>query len=237
MCAEKEASDHLAAAMRMIWVSDRKARFGNSVAQWCCGGGGMRKSERKRAVDGPLRPAIILIACLVNSPIVWEYLSPFTKDLMTCMERNLISKETIYCGLATLAPPTDHLLGHQTLHLDWAPLDCNISPLLDKQPVLELEGRLALGEVLTRLPCGVVNRQPEPLHKEFPRTNMTAGTLHTRRCEDQTAIPFGRQRRQQCPRIPMEWLENADVENIVETCTLREQQAIGHVPNALQILK
>ena len=70
------------------------------------------------------------------------------------------------------------------LGLGRLPVARNISPLLGKQLVLELEVGVALDEGLPWLPGRIIGREPLPLHEDLPVTLLKACPPHPSRSQD-----------------------------------------------------
>ena len=67
----------------------------------------------------------------------------------------------------------------------------NISPLLGKQLVLELEVEVELDEGLPWLPRRIIWREPLPLHEELPGAMLKTCPAHPSRSEDHPAVMNG----------------------------------------------
>jgi len=79
------------------------------------------------------------------------------------------------------------------LGLGRLPLARNISLLLGKQLVLELEVGLALDKGLPWFPGRIIKREPLPLHEDLPSTMLDACPPHLSRSQDHPAIVNERQ--------------------------------------------
>ena len=113
----------------------------------------------------------------------------------------------------------------------------NISPLLEKQLVLELEVGVALDEGLPWLLGRIIWREPLPLHEDLPGAMLEARPPHPSRSQDHPAIMNGRQWRRGRRGVAVEGLQQPHMEDIVEARPLWKLQAIGHLPDALDHLE
>jgi len=102
------------------------------------------------------------------------------------------------------------------------PLARNISPLLERQLILELEVGVALDEGLPWLPGRIIGREPLPLHEDLPGALLKACPPHPSRSQDHPAIMNGRQWRSGRRGIAVEGLQQPHMEDIVDVRPLRE---------------
>ena len=108
------------------------------------------------------------------------------------------------------------------LGLGRLPLARNISPLLGKQLVLELEVGVALDEGLPWLLGRIIRREPLPLHEDLPGTMLDACPPHPSRRQDHPVIMNGRQWRRGRRGVAVEGLQQPHMEDIVEAGPLRK---------------
>ena len=92
----------------------------------------------------------------------------------------------------------------------------NISPLLGKQLVLELEVGVELDEGLPWLPRRIIWREPLPLHENLSGAMLKACPPHPRRGQDHPAIINGRQWQCRRRRVAVEGLQQPHMEDNVE---------------------
>ena len=92
----------------------------------------------------------------------------------------------------------------------------NISPLLGKQLVLELEVGVALDEELLWLPSSIVGRKALLLHQNIPGDLLEVGSPHPARRQDQATIMDGWQGWRSRWRVTMEGLEQPYMEDIMK---------------------
>ena len=105
----------------------------------------------------------------------------------------------------------------QRLLLDWGRLlGPNISPVLGKQLILELEIGVALGEGLPWLPGGIIRRETLPLHEYFPGALLESCPSHPNGSQDHPTIVDGWQGRRGRRRVAMEGLQRPHMEDVVE---------------------
>jgi hypothetical protein len=75
------------------------------------------------------------------------------------------------------------------------------------------------------------------MEQDMPHATPEAGTQHTFWMEQYTAVTKrwqGWSRRRRCP---MEWLENADMEHVVDPRIGRQTQTIGNLAHTLEHLE
>ena len=92
----------------------------------------------------------------------------------------------------------------------------NISPLLEKQLVLELKVGVALDGLLPWLPGRIIRREPLPLHEDLPGAMLEARPPHPSRSQDHPAIMNGRQWWRGRRGVAVEGLQQPHMEDIVE---------------------
>jgi len=112
----------------------------------------------------------------------------------------------------------------------------NISPLLDKQLVLELEVKKASLEIIDRFPGGFRLIQTGPFDEDQPSAATQLCLESALRLQQQTTVMNWRQCRQDRWWRSTPQLEDADVENIMDPGTIRQLKMIGHGTNPLQDL-
>jgi len=114
----------------------------------------------------------------------------------------------------------------------------NISPPLDEQLILELEGRVEVLELLALLPGRLLCRKTVPLDEDVPNSPTKLGAQDAVGRWKQTTILHRRKGRRRRRRwIPLVRLEEADMEDVVQAGALRKLELVGHRPDALPHLE
>ena len=107
----------------------------------------------------------------------------------------------------------------------------NISPLPDKQLVLELEVRKASLEIIDRFPGGFRIIQAGPFDENQPSAATQLCLESVLRFQQQATVTKWRQCRQDRWWRSTPRLEDADVENIMDPGTIRQLKTIGYGTN------
>lgn len=89
-------------------------------------------------------------------------------------------------------------------------------------------------EVLNRLPGSFRCRHVRPLNQHMPSAAVTASAQHTLWQKKRAPMAQWRQGRNRGRWWTAEWLEHANVEDIMKTRALRQLQPVRHLSHALQ---
>jgi len=113
----------------------------------------------------------------------------------------------------------------------------NISPPLDEQLVLELEGRVEVLELLALLPGRLLCKKTVPLDEDVPNSPTKLGAQDPVGRWKQATILHRRKGWRRRRWIPLVRLEEADMEDVVQAGALRKLESVGHRPDALRHLE
>ena len=105
----------------------------------------------------------------------------------------------------------------------------DISPPVEEQLVLELEGRVLGGEGLDVFPCSRCSRLALPLDKDLAHTTRQSCLHGLLRLWNRCTMVDGGQRWWSIRRRPAELLEETDVEHIVQPSARRKGQTDSDV--------
>jgi len=123
---------------------------------------------------------------------------------------------------------TPILAAHKRVH--------NTSLLPDKQLVRELKLRIAILEIFYSLPRSISRSAAFPMNQNLPAAVVEASADYSSRSRNHPTMEDRRQRNQSNRWLPHKFLQESNMEDVMNTCLRREVQTICHRSNALNHL-